>query len=112
MFMDLVCLGMLVMFVTPTAMVLLVWRGNCGWGKSILMRVWWKKTIPLVVMKRATSSDWAMENMVDVMIWAIGRIGLLNDETKTSLERKMCAPARLRALLSCGWQAPCCWHDM
>ena len=36
---DLVCLGTMVLFVTPTAVELSVWIRNFAWGQPISMRV-------------------------------------------------------------------------
>ena len=75
--MDLVSLGEMVLFVTPVAVELSVWRAGHGWDQPILMRVLWRGSIYLSSMKRAASSNSAVNDMIKLMIWERVRSGPL-----------------------------------
>ncbi len=64
------------------------------------MRVWGCGIISRAGMNRAASSDSAAEAMTNLMIWAIERTAPLNRGKGSFSERKICAPALLRALVS------------
>ena len=64
-----------------------------------MLRVLHKGTISVVVMKIPANSDLTMEDMTNLMIWAIVRIDLLSWGTGLSSNREMCAPVWLRPLL-------------
>ena len=98
------------LLVTPAAVELSVWIGDLGWGHPMLMRVWQWGIISRAVMKRAASSDSAAEAMTNFMIWAIKRTAPLNLGKGTFSERKMCAPALLRELVSLRNPASECAH--
>ena len=86
---NLVCLGTMVLFVTPTAVELSVWIRDFVWGRPILMRVWRRGAIHLVEMKRGDSSASAAEDMTNLIISAMVRTGPLKAGVEVSLERKM-----------------------
>ena len=86
---DLVRMGTMLFFVTPSAVKLFIWRADCGCVQPIFMIFWWRGNICLAVMKRAASSDFATEDMTNLMIWAIVSSGTLLAGMGTSLDRKM-----------------------
>jgi hypothetical protein len=67
------CFGIMVLFVTPTAVELSVWIGLCGCGHPMLMRVCWWGTILRVAIKSAASSALAAEAMTNLIMVAIVR---------------------------------------
>ena len=87
---DLIRLTMIVLLHTPTAAVkLLVWMGDVGCCQFISISIWWSGTISLAVMKRASSSDSAAEDVTNLMTWATVRTGPLNLGKGSSSERKI-----------------------
>ena len=66
--MDLMLLQTMVLLVTPTAVDLSVWMGDCPWGHLISMRVWPRGTMYLVVMNRASISTSVAEDMTNLII--------------------------------------------
>ena len=88
----------MVLLVTPTAVELSVWMGDCPWGYLISMRVWRRGITSLEVTNRAASSASAAEDLKDLNIWAMVRMGTLYPGLGYSSERKMCASAWMRAL--------------
>ena len=84
--------------VTPTAVGLSVCIGDRPWGHFILMRFCRRVTILLAVINRVASSASAAEDMKNLMIWEILSIGPLNHGLGSFLEKKIFAPARIRAL--------------
>ena len=60
------------------------------------------------MMKRAASSDLAADDMTNMMIWEIVMSGPLLDGMRTSSERKVWDPVRLRTLLSLSQDASEC----
>ena len=63
------------------------------------MRVFCNGNIALAVVERPPSSDLAMEDMANLIIWATARMGSSSQGIESSSERKMCALTRLRPLL-------------
>ena len=55
--------GNIVLFLTPSAVELLVWRGVLGWGQPISMSVWRNGTMYFATMKIPASSNSASEDM-------------------------------------------------
>ncbi len=92
--------------VTPVVVELSVWIGLFGWGHPIEMRVYLWGIISLAVTKRAASSDLTADTMTNLMIWAIERTTPLKCRNGLFSERKMCAPAWLRELVSLRNPAP------
>jgi hypothetical protein len=86
--------------VTPAVVELSIWIGLFGWGHPIEMRVCLWGIISLAMTKRATSSDLAADAITNMMIWAIERMAPLKCGNGLFSERKMCAPTRLRELVS------------
>ena len=75
--MDLVRLGTIALLVTSTALELSVWIGDCPWVHFISMRVLSRVTMPLVVMNIAASSDQEVEDMTNLIMYAMARMGPL-----------------------------------
>ena len=84
----------------PRAVVLSVWMGDLGWGHPISSRDCRSGTISLAQMYSPASSASAAEEATNLMIWARVMMGPLCGGTGTSSDTMMCAPARLRALLT------------
>ena len=95
---DLVRLGKMVLFMTPNAMELLVWVGDCPRVHYISVEIWRRGTISLAVMNRSASSASAAEYMTNFIIWAMVRMGTLCRGLVSSSESDMCAPDRLHCL--------------
>ena len=74
--------------------------GLFGWGHPIEMRVCLWGIISLAITKRAASSNLVAGAITNLMIWAIERKAPLKHRNGLFSERKMCAPARLRELVS------------
>jgi hypothetical protein len=64
------------------------------------MRVCLWGIISLAVTKRAASSDLAANAITNLMIWVIERTAPLNCGNGSFSERKICAPAQLREVVS------------
>ena len=77
------------------AMELLHWMGVLGRGQPISMRVWRRGTISLAQTKRPACSASEAEDLMNLMIFAIGRTGPLMLVTGKFSDRMMCAPNRL-----------------
>jgi len=92
--------GTIVLLVTPTAVELSVWIGVFGCGHPIAMRVCLWGIISLAMMKRAESSYSAAEPITHLMIWAMESMAPLKRGNGSFSERKMCAPALLREMVS------------
>jgi hypothetical protein len=92
--------GTIFLLVTPAAVELSIWIGNFGWGHPIEMRVRLWGIISLAVTKRAASSDLAADAITNLMIWAMERTAPLNRGNGSFSERKICALAWLRELVS------------
>ena len=73
--MDLLFRWMMVLLMTPAAVELSVWIGDGGCFQPISINVWRMRTIYLDVMYSAPSSASAAEDMTNLMIWEILRIG-------------------------------------
>ena len=65
----------MVLLRTPAAVELSVWIGDGGCFQTISINVWRMGTIYLAVMYSAPSSASTAEDMKNLMIWAIVRIG-------------------------------------
>ena len=102
---DLICRFIVVLLVTPTAVELSVWIGDFGCGQPILVRVLRRGTMLFAHMKRPARSASAAEDMTNLIICAMARTGPLSDGTGTSSESMMCAPARLRDLMTLRYAA-------
>ena len=70
-------LGAIVCVVKLAAVELSVWIGDFGWGQFISVRVFHNGTIALAVTKSPRSLDLAVEDMTNLMICVIMRIGPL-----------------------------------
>ena len=75
--MDLVPLGKMVLLVTPTAVKLSVYMGDCPWVHFISTRVWCRGNMSLEVRKIAASSASTAEDMKNLIILEMMRMGLL-----------------------------------
>ena len=82
--MDLVCLGTMVLLVTPTAMELSVWKLEWGRSQPIYMRDRRRGYIYLEQMKRPASYALLTKEIPNLMIWAIVRMGTLIEDMGTS----------------------------
>ena len=65
----------MVLLMTPAAVELSVWIGDEGCFQTISINVWQMGNIYLAIMYSAPSSSSAAEDMTNLMIWAIVRIG-------------------------------------
>jgi hypothetical protein len=88
------------LLVTSAVVDLSVWIGLFGQGHPIEMRVCLWGIISLAITKRAASLVLAADAITNLMFWAIGRTAPLKRGNGLFLERKMCAPAQLRELVS------------
>ena len=82
--------------------------GDLGCGHPISVRDWCSGTIALAQMKRSAISASAAEDMKFLMICATVRTGPLYVGTGTFSESIMCAPERLRALVTLRYAASEC----
>ena len=98
--MDLLFCWMMVFLTTPADVELLVWIGDGGCFQPISIHFWRMGTISLAVMYSAPSSASAAEDMTNLMIWAILRIGPFHLGVGSFSDKNTWAPARLRALES------------
>ena len=89
---------MIILLTTQSAVKLLVWIGDGGCFQTISINVWRMGNISLDVMYSAPSSASAAEDMINLMIWALMRIGPFHLGAGSFLDRNMWAPARLRAV--------------
>ena len=96
--MDLLFCWMMVFLTTPADVELLVWIGDGGCFQPISIHFWRMGTISLAVMYSAPSSASAAEDMTNLMIWAIVRIGLFHSGVGSFYDKNIWAPERLRAL--------------
>ena len=83
------------LFVTPTAVELSVLTGDCGWDHPIPMRDCQICNIYLAIMNRPASSASTADDITIFTICEIVRMSPLNIGIGLSLERYMCAPARM-----------------
>ena len=77
------------LLVTPTEVELSVCRGEDGCGQHILIRVWRKGTILLAVMNMAESLALVAEDITNLMITAVVRMGPIKRGMGLSSERKI-----------------------
>ena len=105
---DFILRGMMVSLDTSTAVELLHWMGDLGCGHPISVRDWRSGTIALAQMKMPASSASAVEDMTFLIICATVRNRPLYVEAGTFPERIMCAPERLRALVTLRYAASEC----
>ena len=96
--MDLLFRWIMVLLTTPAAVELSAWTGDVGCFQTISINVWWMGTISLAVMFSAPSSSSAAENMTNLMIWAIVRIGLFHLGVGSFSYKNIWARERLRAM--------------
>ena len=96
--MDLLFCWMMVLLTTPEAVELSVWIGDGGCFHPIYINVWRMGTISFAVMYSTPSSASAAEDMTNLMIWAIVRIGPFHLDVGTFSDKNIWAPERLRAL--------------
>ncbi len=93
-------LVMMVLLTYPVAVVLSTWIGDRGCGQPISVKALRSGTISWAHLNRAESSASPAEAYTDLITAAIESIGPLDFGMGSSLDRKMCAPARLRDLVS------------
>ena len=96
--MDLLFRLMMVLLTTPSAVELPVWTGDGGCFQPISINVWRMGTIYLAVMYSLLSSASAAEDMKNLMIWAIVRIGQFHLGVGLFSDKYIWALERLRAL--------------
>ena len=88
----------MVLLTNPVVFKLSVWIGDGGCFHTIYINVWQMGNIYLAVMYSASSSASAAEDMINLMIWAIMRIGPFHLGVGLFSDKNMWAPARLRAV--------------
>ena len=93
-------LVMMVLLTYPVAVVLSTWIGDQGCGQPISVKALRSGTISWAHLNRAASSASPAEAYTDLITAAIESSGPLDCGMGSSLERKICAPARLRDLVS------------
>ena len=93
-------LGTIVLFTTPTAAELSVWRGDFSCGHFNSCKVFLIATISCDVMNIAPNSGSEAEEMTYLMIFKSVSTGPFHRVVSLFSERKICAPALLRPLLS------------
>ncbi len=96
---DLMRLVMMVLFTYPVAVVLSTWIGDRGCGQPISVKALRSGTISWAHLNRAASSASPAEAYTDLITAALDGTGLLDCGMGSSLDRKICAPARLRDLV-------------
>ena len=74
------------------------------------MRVYRMGAIDLDVINKLASSALAANDMKNLMIWATVRTRMLSCRIAPSSDRKICAPARLQALVSLRYASSECPH--
>ena len=92
--------GTMVLFTTPAAAELSIWRGDFGCGHFISCNVCRIATISCAMMNIAPSSDSEAEDMTNLINFANVSTGPFHRGIASFPERKICAPALLRPLLS------------
>ena len=99
---DLMRLVMMVLLTYPVAVVLLLstWIGDRGCGQPISVKALRSGTISWAHLNRAASSASPAEAYTDLITAALESSGPLECGMGSSLDRKICAPARLRDLVS------------
>ncbi len=93
-------LVMMVLFTYPVAVVLSTWIGDRGCGQPISVKALRSGTISWAHLNRAASSASPAEAYTDLITAAIESSGPLDCGMGSSLDRKICALARLRDLVS------------
>ena len=93
-------LVMMVLFTYPVAVVLSTWIGDRGCGQPISVKALRSGTISWAHLNRAASSASPAEAYTDLITAAIESSGPLDCGMGSSLDRNICAPARLRDLVS------------
>ena len=83
---------------TPSAVELSVWIGDGGYFQPIYINVWQMGTIFLAVIYSAPSYASTVEDITNVMIWAIVRTAPFHLGVGSFSDKNMWDPARLRAL--------------
>ena len=89
---------MMFLLTTPAAVELSAWTGDVGCFQTISNNVWRMGTISLAVMYSAPSSASAAEDMTNLMIWEIVRIGPFHSGFGSYSDKNIWAPERLRAV--------------
>ena len=80
----------MVLFTTHAYVELSLWIGVGGCGQNFSIRVYQMGTISLAEMKRPPSLASAAEDITNIMICAIVRMGPFQRETLSFSERNMC----------------------
>ena len=93
-------LVMMVLLTYPVAVALSTLIGDRGCGQPISVKAFRSGTISWAHLKRAASSASPAEAYTDLSTAAMERTGPLDCGMGSLLDRKMCAPARLRDLVS------------
>ena len=92
-------LVMMVLLTYPVAVVLSIWIGDQGCGQPISVKAFCSGTMSWAHLKRAASSASPAEAYTDLITAAMERTGPLDCGVGLLLDRKICAPARLRDLV-------------
>ena len=98
--MALVLCGVMVLLITPSAVVFLVCIGVGGCGCPIAMSSWQAGMDSLQLMQRVPSYTSAADDMTNLMICAMARKAPLLGGSVEFLERKKWPAAQLQALVS------------
>ncbi len=106
----LVCLGWILLLITPSAVVLLVWIGVRGCRWPILVSICQRYTASFAFKNSAPSSASAAEDITAFMIVAFVMIAPLLGGSWSLFDRKKCPPARLQVFFSLQYPALLCMH--
>ena len=90
----------MVLFTTPAAAELSVWRGYFGCGHFISSKVCLIATIFCAVMNIAPNSALEAEDMINLMMFASVSTGMFHQGMASFSERKICVPDLMSPLLS------------
>ena len=91
----LVRFGCILLLITPSAVVLLVWIGVCGWGWPISLSICRRWTASFALINIAPSSASAAEDVNALMMVAIVRIVPLLGGDFLLFDKKKYPPAQL-----------------
>jgi hypothetical protein len=107
-----VCLGWILLFITPSAVVLSVWIGVRGCGWPILVSICQRYTASFAFKNNAPNSASAAKDYTAFMIVAFVMIPLLLGGSWSLFDRKKCPPALLLAFFSLQNPALLCMHKI
>ena len=105
-------LGWILLFMTPSTVVLLVWIGVRGCGWPILVSICLRYTASFAFKNNAPSSASAAKDITAFMIVAFVMIAPLLGGSWSLFDRKKCPPALLQAFFSLQYPALLCMHKI